>query len=380
MKTKLSGLLLTLTLLLNNSAHAQTGNPAPYCASAFSNNYNMVRDVSIAGTTFSVGQAGSWMSTNSYTFFNNAAFPSLTVSASSSIGIGFYSAQDMEPRYFALWIDYDNNNTFDATELIMNNANTTNQELPTFTQASVTITKTFTVPANTAPGVKRVRLVRAVNPQNPYGPYTAAFTPSACNSAGGNNYGCTYDFSVNIVAGITVVKPVAQFSANVTNTAINTVVQLTDMSTNNPTSWQWAITPGTGVSYTNATSNTSQNPRVRFTVAGTYTVNLVASNSAGSHTITKTSYIKIYNPAGIAESGTPGLLVTLYPNPTSNYLKVETDGQNPLTRLQVFDVAGRTLLDSDTNLLNVGQLPAGLYFVRAETVSGASCVKQFIKE
>jgi len=62
-------------------------------------------------------------------------------------------------------------------------------------------------------------------------------------------------------------------------------VQFTDTSTGSPTSWSWSFGDGT--------TSTSQNPSHDYTAAGTYTVALTASNSAGSNTVTKAGYITV---------------------------------------------------------------------------------------
>jgi len=77
-------------------------------------------------------------------------------------------------------------------------------------------------------------------------------------------------------------------------------VQFTDMSTNNPTSWNWTFANGI------PSSSSLQNPIVTYTAAGTYNdVKLVSSNPSGSDSATKYSYIGISpvvkpvtNPAG----------------------------------------------------------------------------------
>ena len=56
-----------------------------------------------------------------------------------------------------------------------------------------------------------------------------------------------------------------------------------------PTSWSWNF-GGTGAS---PTGSTAQNPVVAFTVAGTYTVSLTASNSNGSNTVIKTNFVTV---------------------------------------------------------------------------------------
>lgn len=72
--------------------------------------------------------------------------------------------------------------------------------------------------------------------------------------------------------------PVSNFS-----TQVNTCqgkVNLTDASTNNPTSWLWNFGDGG--------ASTLQNPSHTYTAPGVYNINLVATNNYGNSTITKT--------------------------------------------------------------------------------------------
>lgn len=99
----------------------------------------------------------------------------------------------------------------------------------------------------------------------------------------------------------TVVTPVANFTASVTSGNFPLTVQFTDTSTNYPTSWLWDFkNDGTATS-------TQQNPSYTYTAAGTYTVKLTATNSAGSNVVTKTGYITVTSPAttqyGVSFSG-----------------------------------------------------------------------------
>ena len=67
-------------------------------------------------------------------------------------------------------------------------------------------------------------------------------------------------------------------------------VTFTDQSTNTPTSWIWAYRNAT-VGWTQF--STTQNPTFTF-AAGTYDINLTATNSAGgSDDELKTSYIAV---------------------------------------------------------------------------------------
>ncbi len=91
--------------------------------------------------------------------------------------------------------------------------------------------------------------------------------------------------------------PVTDFIANNSTASsisvlTNETISLTDKSTNNPTSWAWSISPSSGWSYASGSSS-SQNPSVRFSTAGTYSISLAASNSSGSNTKTKTNYILV---------------------------------------------------------------------------------------
>ncbi len=95
--------------------------------------------------------------------------------------------------------------------------------------------------------------------------------------------------------------PVADFTANQTTACTQDTVKFTDYTTKNPNSWSWTITPSS-VSFVNGTNSNSQNPEVIFNASGTYTIKLVASNTAGSDTVIKTNYITVTNNCNYAMS------------------------------------------------------------------------------
>lgn len=107
------------------------------------------------------------------------------------------------------------------------------------------------------------------------------------------NTGATYLAGLSSPCAVTPIAPVAQFIANPTTVSIGGTSQLTDQSTGSPTNWAWVITPSTGWSYTGGTSASSQHPQLTFTVGGNYTVQLTASNAAGSDVELKTAYIYV---------------------------------------------------------------------------------------
>jgi uncharacterized protein (TIGR02145 family) len=80
--------------------------------------------------------------------------------------------------------------------------------------------------------------------------------------------------STRITVNADVSVPVANFTASQTTIQAGGTITFTDQSTNNPTSWSWNFDDGG--------NSTSRNPFHTYSTAGTYTVTLTATNSAGS--------------------------------------------------------------------------------------------------
>ncbi|HVP97032.1 PKD domain-containing protein [Methanoregula sp.] len=95
-----------------------------------------------------------------------------------------------------------------------------------------------------------------------YGIYTV--TRSVTNSAGAASSSAT----------VSVCPLVASFATNQTTGPAPLAVQFTDTSTDQPTSWSWNFGDGS--------TSTLQNPVHSFTIAGSYTVSLSATNRLGS--------------------------------------------------------------------------------------------------
>src|SRR6201999_3891284 len=124
-------------------------------------NYNMFSSIKIMDSSLSFGPMGDWTppGNNTYEFYNILLFPDLIKADTFSVQLNVYSVGDVEPCYFALWIDYNHNNKFDSSELIMQNSNTTMALLPAIGAPASPINKVLTVPANAITGITRARLM-----------------------------------------------------------------------------------------------------------------------------------------------------------------------------------------------------------------------------
>ncbi|OQC38707.1 MAG: Thermophilic serine proteinase precursor [Bacteroidetes bacterium ADurb.Bin041] len=125
------------------------------------------------------------------------------------------------------------------------------------------------------------------NPQVVYnspGTYNVSLTVS-------NAFGTDTKTKIKYITVLDLPVPVADFTATPTTVYAGETVSFTDMSTNNPTSWNWSFSGGT------PTSSTTQNPQIVYNSPGTYNVSLTVSNAFGTDTKTKTDYIHVSTPS-----------------------------------------------------------------------------------
>ena len=87
-------------------------------------------------------------------------------------------------------------------------------------------------------------------------------------------------------------QPTADFTASPLSGCAPLVVNFTDNSTGNPTSWNWNLG--------NGTNSSLKNPSTTYLNPGVYTVTLTVDNPSGSNTITKTEYIKVYGKPNVS--------------------------------------------------------------------------------
>lgn len=80
--------------------------------------------------------------------------------------------------------------------------------------------------------------------------------------------------------------PVANFSGSPLNGCSPVIVNFQDLSTGNPTAWNW--------SFGNGNTSTIKNPTATYFTSGSYTVTLTVTNASGSNTLVRTQYINVY--------------------------------------------------------------------------------------
>ncbi len=90
--------------------------------------------------------------------------------------------------------------------------------------------------------------------------------------------------------------------------------------------------------------------------------------------------LSVLDATGFATTERKGINVSMYPNPVSDVLTIETGVE--ATAVEVLDLAGKVLLSETTNSihqLNVATLPTGLYLVKVQSAVGVSTHK-FVKQ
>ena len=137
--------------------------------------------------------------------------------------------------------------------------------------------------------------------QNPVFEYAVPGVYSVNHSSGNAHDTFWTNKSSYIVAYLPVASaPVASFTGIPTSGTAPLTVQFTDLSTGSPTGWNWSFGDGN--------YSTLQSPAHTYASAGTFSVSLNASNSAGNNLSTWSNYIDVTSsiiPPTASFTGTP---------------------------------------------------------------------------
>lgn len=82
-----------------------------------------------------------------------------------------------------------------------------------------------------------------------------------------------------------------------------------------------------------------------------------------------------HNRVGIDDASNVSL--SIYPNPTTD--KINISCNEPISNIEVLDIAGRTVMTTNSNVISTNALPEGVYMLRVVTEGGVA-VQKFVKE
>jgi len=166
--------------------------------------------------------------------------------------------------------------------------------------------------------------------------------------------------------------PYADFTADTTIIVEGDSVHFTDLSGNNPTSWQWNFEGGT------PETSTEQDPVVIYNENGNYDVTLIVSNIYGSDSLIIPDYITVDPATGMIPP--TNIQFRIYPVPAKDKLCISSS--HIIKSVDVLDISGDIIRNQICNNkqieINVTPLPDGIYFVRVHTVEQVKILKAII--
>lgn len=191
--------LFALTLLAAQISFAQSTDPAPYCDASFDDmDGTFPVDDHIGSVAFGslLNISGAQYAAPHYVFYNNLAVQDFRVDSTYTLTVAFRVAG---AAGYGVWIDYNHNNTFEASEEVAGSSGTNFLDMGD----STLISQDITIPATAISGQTRMR-VRIVEDDN-HNMNNAAELP--CNSSNAAtdimDWGETEDYTINIQAADT---------------------------------------------------------------------------------------------------------------------------------------------------------------------------------
>jgi len=156
-------------------------------------------------------------------------------------------------------------------------------------------------------------------------------------------------------AGCGVPAPVADFVASNTSIQVGQSVTFTDLSTGNPTSWQWTFESGSPATY-----NGQNPPAITYNSAGTFDVSLTVTNEGGTDTEIKTNYITVSTTPPPPVANFIGAPLTIFVGGTVDFTDLSTN--TPTSWAWTFE-GGSPATSTTQNPSNIAYSTAGTYDV-----------------
>jgi len=94
----------------------------------------------------------------------------------------------------------------------------------------------------------------------------------------------------------------------------------------------------------------------------------------------KQSATSLESPAGVGDKTFNELNHILYPNPTTNIIKVKSEYTEIFSSFELFDLVGNKVKElRNTNEMDIAELPEGVYFVRLTDQNGRTYSSKILK-
>lgn len=130
--------------------------------------------------------------------------------------------------------------------------------------------------------------------------------------------------------------------------------------------------------FADGTTDTAANPTHLFPAQGTYNVKLIAFRHCMPDTVAKT--VTVTSAVGLNPS--PETVVELFPNPTSNYLRIS--GLDDYTDIAVYSIDGKKVMEkyvsANTEVVDTKNFTSGIYVLRITNHRGEFLRKIFVKK
>ncbi len=185
-----------------------------------------------------------------------------------------------------------------------------------------------------------------------------------------NQYYQSFSSLYKAVSGKTL-KGFVNFIADAYITDKTTSINFADKSTIKPNTWSWDFGDG-------KTDNGAATTSHKYDAAGTYKVKLIASN--GTISDSSVQYVVINDNIGFIKT-IDYQNITVYPNPASNYIYIQTTQRNS-NNIFIYDMSGRIItskvMKNNTEAFDISALSKGLYILQVTNTEGASIYNQKI--
>ena len=167
-------------------------------------------------------------------------------------------------------------------------------------------------------------------------------------------------------------NPVVGF--NIPSTTCATISPITTSNTTTSSnSFTWTNVPNTGVFQINAPGG---NKTYTFTIPGTYSITLKASNPSGTAQITHTILVTDCGPVSIFEKADLISSTLVYPNPAHELIHVVLPNNSEAYTITLVNVLGSLVYEEaiainskETVSINLANKPKGIYFLSVESKS-----------